>query len=142
MVNTPAVAIGIRDTGSNPGIPWRGNENPPQYSCLEDPMGRGAWRAAVRGVAESDPTDRRRYSMRYPHSTFLPLFPCDLLWQGRWQHSNRQLKPNSQFSLARKAGEKATTEWHSKERRPPQLTARKVSLSCSVLSGYLQPHQL
>ena len=29
-----------------------GNGNPLQYSCLENPMGRGAWWAAVHGVAE------------------------------------------------------------------------------------------
>ena len=28
-----------------------GNSNPLQYSCLENPMGRGAWRAMVHGVA-------------------------------------------------------------------------------------------
>ena len=30
-----------------------GNGNPLQYSCLENPMDRGAWRATVRGVAKS-----------------------------------------------------------------------------------------
>ena len=30
-----------------------GNGNPPQYSCLEKPMGGGAWKAAVHGVAKS-----------------------------------------------------------------------------------------
>ena len=44
------------DLGLNPG--WRrssggGNGNPPQYSCLENPMDRGAWRATVHGVTES-----------------------------------------------------------------------------------------
>ena len=29
-----------------------GNGNPLQYSCLENPMGRGAWWAAVHGVAK------------------------------------------------------------------------------------------
>ena len=29
-----------------------GNGNPVQYSCLGNPMDRGAWKAAVRGVAE------------------------------------------------------------------------------------------
>ena len=31
-------------------IPRRGNGNPLQYSCLENPMDRGAWRATVHGV--------------------------------------------------------------------------------------------
>ena len=31
--------------------PGEGNGNPLQYSCLENPMDRGAWRATVYGVA-------------------------------------------------------------------------------------------
>ena len=31
----------------------KGNSNPLQYSCLENPMDGGAWRAAVHGVAKS-----------------------------------------------------------------------------------------
>ena len=34
-------------------IPWRRNGNPLQCSCLEDPMDRGAWRAAVHGGRKS-----------------------------------------------------------------------------------------
>ena len=30
-----------------------GMANPPQYSCLENPMDRGAWRATVHNIAES-----------------------------------------------------------------------------------------
>ena len=33
--------------------PREGNGNPLQYSCLENPMNRGAWRAAVHGVTKS-----------------------------------------------------------------------------------------
>ena len=42
--------------GSIPGSgrsPGEGNGNPLQYSCLENPMGRGAWGATVHGVAKS-----------------------------------------------------------------------------------------
>ena len=35
-----------------------GYGNPPQYSCLENSMERGAWQATVRGVTESDTTER------------------------------------------------------------------------------------
>ena len=31
-----------------------GNSNPLQYSCLANPMDKGAWKAAVHGVAKSD----------------------------------------------------------------------------------------
>ena len=50
--NPPAEA---RDTGSVPGSGrsfGEGNGNLPQYSCLENPMDRGAWRAAVHGIAK------------------------------------------------------------------------------------------
>ena len=42
--------------GSAPGSgksPGEGNGNPLQYSCLENPMDRGAWRATVHGVTKS-----------------------------------------------------------------------------------------
>ena len=45
------------DPGSIPGSgrgPGEGNGYPLQYSCLENPMDRGAWLTAVHGVAESD----------------------------------------------------------------------------------------
>ena len=44
------------DLGSIPGsrrAPGEGNRNPLQYSCLENPMDRVTWQAAVHGVAES-----------------------------------------------------------------------------------------
>ena len=37
-------------SGRSPG---EGNGNPLQYSCLENSMGRGAWRATVHGVTKS-----------------------------------------------------------------------------------------
>ena len=40
----------IPDSGRSPG---EGNGNPLQYSCLENPMDRGAWWATVHGVAKS-----------------------------------------------------------------------------------------
>ena len=52
--NLPAVARDAGDKGSIPGYgssPGERNGTPLQYSCLENSMGRGAWRAAVYGVA-------------------------------------------------------------------------------------------
>ena len=34
-------------------IPWRRECNPFKYSCLENPMDRGAWQAVARGVTKS-----------------------------------------------------------------------------------------
>ena len=54
--NLPANA---EDVGLNLGSgrsPGKGNGNPLQYSCLENPMDRGAWQPIVHGVAESDMT--------------------------------------------------------------------------------------
>ena len=50
--NPPADAGDIRDVGSIPGLgrsPGWGHGNPLQYSCLENPMDREAWRATVLG---------------------------------------------------------------------------------------------
>ena len=46
----------VRDVGSIPGLgrsPGEGNGSLLQYSCLEDSMDRGAWRATVHGVTKS-----------------------------------------------------------------------------------------
>ena len=57
VVKNPPANAG--DTDSIPGAgrsPGEGNGNPLQYSCLENPMDRGAWWATVHGVTESDTT--------------------------------------------------------------------------------------
>ena len=44
-----------------PGLgrsPGEGNSHPFQYSCLENPMNRGAWQATVHGVTKRDTTER------------------------------------------------------------------------------------
>ena len=49
-------ACNAGDPGSIPGSGrslGEGNGNPLQYSCLENPMDRGAWWATVHGVAKS-----------------------------------------------------------------------------------------
>ena len=54
--NLHANAGDARDAGSIPGsgrFPGEGNDNPLQFSCLENSMDRGACQATVHGVATS-----------------------------------------------------------------------------------------
>ena len=49
-------ACSEEEMGSIPGSgrsPGEGNGNPLQYSCLGNPMDRGAWQSTVHGVSES-----------------------------------------------------------------------------------------
>ena len=58
--NLPASAGDARDTGSIPGSgrsPEGGNGNPLQYSCLENPMNRGAWRDTVHDKSRTQLSD-------------------------------------------------------------------------------------
>ena len=54
--NTSANAAGVRNVGSLPGLGRShggGHGNPLWYSCLENPMDRGAWQATVPRVTKS-----------------------------------------------------------------------------------------
>ena len=54
--NLPANWGDIRDASSVPGLgrsSGGGHDNPLQYSCLENPMDRGAWWATVHGITKS-----------------------------------------------------------------------------------------
>ena len=55
-------------------LPGEGNGTPLQYSCLENPMDGGAWKAAVHGVAKS----------RTRLSDFTSLFTF-MHWRRKWQ---------------------------------------------------------
>ena len=70
--NPPANAGGARDVGLIAGSgrsPGEGNGNPLQYSCLENPMERGAWWATVHGVTESDRIQHTHRSIVWIHHT-------------------------------------------------------------------------
>ena len=64
--------------GSIPGLgrsPGEGNGDLLQYSCLENPMDGGDWKATVHGVAELDTTEQ------LTHSHSLCLCPLFLHWK-------------------------------------------------------------
>ena len=80
MVKNPTANAGaIREAGLIPGLagsPGGGHSNPPQYSCLENPMDRGAWRATVHRLRKS----RTRPVTEGARSVLLCLW---LLWVGK-----------------------------------------------------------
>ena len=51
----------IPGSGRSPGV---GNGNPLQYSCLENPMDRGAWQATVHGVSKETQLKMHTYKER------------------------------------------------------------------------------
>ena len=56
LKNPPANIEDTRDLGSVPGLgryPGVGNGSPLQYSCLENPLDRGAWLTTLHGVTKS-----------------------------------------------------------------------------------------
>ena len=57
-------AFNARDASSIPGLgrPGGGHGNPLQYSCLENLLDRGAWRATVHRVAESEMTEATEHT--------------------------------------------------------------------------------
>jgi len=58
--NLPANAEDVGDLCLVLGLgrcPGEGNDNPPQYSCLENSMDRGAWWATIHGIAKLDVTE-------------------------------------------------------------------------------------
>ena len=62
------------DAGSIPGLgrsPGGGLGNPLQCSCLKNPMDRGAWRAVVYRVAESDTTEATEHACKHMISSYL-----------------------------------------------------------------------
>ena len=71
--NLLASAGDSADAGSMPGLGrslGEGNGNPVQYSCLENPIGRGAWRATVHraGHEESDMTEATQHIQVYTNN--------------------------------------------------------------------------
>ena len=89
--NLPANAEDTGDMGSKPGLgryPEGGNGNPLQYSCLENPIDRGALRATVpwshKELDTTEATEHARYDQYLGFPTALPIlyikFPCAIFF--------------------------------------------------------------
>ena len=111
--NTPANAGDTRDVGSIPGSgrsPGEGNSKPFQYSCLENSMDRGAWRATVHEVVKSQTqlsehacmhacTHRIRGSRAGSRGLPLPLHKAERNLWGRMMDSPTTQDPCPQDSF-------------------------------------------
>ena len=86
---SPAHAGDTGDVGSIPGrasSPGRGNGTPLQYSCLENPMDRGAWWNTVRGSQRVGLSTHAKYQVSLKEGgSFLPLFLLPPGWRLRGQ---------------------------------------------------------
>ena len=75
--NLPANAGDERDAGLIPGLgrsPGGGHGNLLQYSCLENPMGRGAWWATVCGITKSQTRlSTHTHTHTHTHHTAVPV---------------------------------------------------------------------
>ena len=69
--NPPADAGGVGPVPELGRSPGEGNGNPLQYSCLKNSMNRGAWQAAVHGVAKGQTqlSDRTHTHTQSPHTS-------------------------------------------------------------------------
>ena len=96
--NLPANAEDSGDSGLIPGLgrsPGRGNGNPLQYSCLENPMVRGAWQATVHGVLKSWTRQKTEPTCMQIHRSHL---------QGLFSHWLLALQPEFLFQSLGRGG--------------------------------------
>ena len=99
VVKNPLGKAGnIWEMDSVPGLrraPGEGNGNPLQYSCLENPMDRGAWRAPVHGVAKS----RTRLKQQHKHTRVQLVVP-----QNNYSNSIKDPCYHNKYNNNEKAG--------------------------------------
>ena len=96
--NSPAYPRDTRVVGSIPGSgrsPGEGNGNPLQYSCLENPMDRGAWRATDHGVAKSWTRRTRLHCLLIHGRNSAPPRPAECTFQLTGPVCNRSLRGHS-----------------------------------------------
>ena len=75
--NIPASTGDVKDVDSTPGSgrsPGKGNGNPLQYYCLENPMGRGAWCDTLMGSQRVGQTEAAEHTQNFNTSVILATF--------------------------------------------------------------------
>ena len=88
----------IPGSGRSPG---EGNGTPLQYSCLENPMDREAWRGAVHGVTKSQTRLKQLNSSRR-NSLQLRQMSMNLGWGTIWEHARGYFHNGSSILLCPK----------------------------------------
>ena len=104
--NPPDNAGDTRDAGSNPGLgrsPGEGNGNPLQYSCLENPMDRGAWWASPQSYKELDIPEQLMLSQQ--------------IWRKAWQ-------PTPVFLPGESHGQRSLVGYSPRGRKESDTTER------------------
>ena len=87
--NLPASAGETGDVGAIPGLgrsPAGGHGNPLQFSCLENPMNRGAWRVTVKRVTKSQTWLSSRLSTEHQIERGISL---NRTWKNGWNASSQ-----------------------------------------------------
>ena len=139
--NLPASAGDVRDTSLIPGLGRSlggGHGNPLQYSCLENPMDRGAWRATVHSVAKS----RTWLKLLSTHAQDICFQSNTSLRKSTWSVVNlerRVVVKALLFSYAFKTDVNQLLHI-SRDRQTNQFSS--VHFSRSSVSNSLQPHGL
>ena len=103
--NLPAKAGGSRSLGSVPELgrsPGIGKSNPLQYSCLGNPMGRGAWQTTVHAIEKSW---TQVHSLRLtlcscPTSRFNSTIKLELLFLTHFAESERLVLKHELYRIS------------------------------------------
>ena len=115
--------VNAGEGGSIPGLgrsPGKGNGNPLQYSCLENPMDRGAWWATVCGVVKS----QTQLSTHPGWGTLFSLLPLLCRFSALWSPEETAYKGLQQLAssfLREWVNEKAHSSGHTGEGDGTQL---------------------
>ena len=82
----------VKNLPANAGSPGEGNGNPLQYSCLENPLNRGAWWATVHGAAKESDMSERLKSTNNPQLAVLLLRKIGLRMVTQNMHSTHSVQ--------------------------------------------------